>query len=75
MCSITAAVTIASSVREYDDVAGLDVRRWMLERAEVVAGMVVETVDRHDDDVVSGALRTFARSGLTLGQVLARGGD
>jgi hypothetical protein len=36
-----------SSVREHDDIAGLDVRRGVLTEAEVVAGCVVEAVDRH----------------------------
>jgi len=36
-----------SSVRDYDDITGLKVRRRMLEEAEVVAGCVVETVDGH----------------------------
>ena len=36
-----------TSVRDHDDITGLEVRRRVLEEAEVVAGCVVETVDGH----------------------------
>jgi hypothetical protein len=35
------------SVRDHDDITGLEVRHRMLEEAQVVAGCVVETIDRH----------------------------
>jgi hypothetical protein len=35
------------SVREHDDITELEVRRRVLEEAEVITGCVMETVDRH----------------------------
>jgi hypothetical protein len=36
-----------ASVPEHDDITGFEVRRRVLEEAEVIAGCVVETVDGH----------------------------
>ena len=36
-----------SSICEHDNITGLEVRRGMLEEAEIVASCVVESVDRH----------------------------
>ena len=46
-----------SSVREHDNIAGLEVRRRVLEEAEVVPGRVVEAVDRHVHGVSTGRRR------------------
>jgi hypothetical protein len=43
----TRAVTSLSSVREHDNITGLEVRGRVLEGAEVVTRGVVEAVDRH----------------------------
>ena len=42
-----------SSVREDDNVTGLDVRGRVLEEAEIIAGGVVKAVDRHRHSVSS----------------------
>jgi hypothetical protein len=36
-----------ASVRDHDNITGLEVRRGVLEEAEVVTGCVVEAVDGH----------------------------
>ena len=47
LCLNTRRYNRLSSVGEHDNIAGLEVRRRVLEEAEVVPGCVVEAVDRH----------------------------
>jgi hypothetical protein len=46
-----------ASVREYDYITGLKVRRRVFEETEVVTGCVVEAVDRHVHGVSTGCWR------------------
>jgi hypothetical protein len=43
----TALIVRLASVRQHDDITGLKIRRRVLEGAEVLAGCIVESVDRH----------------------------